>query len=672
MNPWQWYMIGLSGAVALSSFVVTASGALHPIWNLLIPVAIYLAYRRYRKQSIGTFAATVLGLGGFGIGAAAIVQLGLDGLVVAGAQTILILVLARLSSAETVDHDQQVLALTLLAVLTGTILNLGLSFGAVLILYAIFASWALLGRQMVRGLDNEGKRSMETIHLPTRHMVGVAFLALGLILGSSVLFVLFPRIGLNSFGINSGRAMGLPEAVSLDGGRLGLEADDIVAARILGLPPTVGSSGLYLRFEDYPLLTSSGFRTEPLSSYPAESEILRRRSTGEPFNYTVQLAAHGSIQLPALGLVRRARVLEGGTPNPSRVLRILGLSRVGLPIVNRLVTGAIRYNVNGTLSNPSQRSRAENFSEIPDDLRPFLKLPKGTRELAELMTLASPRRDVGDSATQLVEYFEAMFRSEFKYSLDIPVLPQDSLYEFLLRERQGHCEFFAAGLTLLLRINGIPARVVGGFAGGAWDESTSTLIFQGRHAHAWVEWWSPDAGWQLADGTPAGSEGVEVLSGFGLLRERLQRFWDDNVVDFGWQEQVEIARSASRQSKDLREAWKLSIADLNWRYALLALGGAAGMLLVAFVLRRWWLRRSWGLLEELEFSSGLNANPGETLKCYVDRVISLRALGPELGGELRRLETQYESFTFGGHPVWSDEEAQAWRQLCKELKRQRS
>ena len=28
-------------------------------------------------------------------------------------------------------------------------------------------------------------------------------------------------------------------------------------------------------------------------------------------------------------------------------------------------------------------------------------------------------------------------------------------------------------------------------------------------------------------------EGVEVLSGFGLLRERLQRFWDDNVVDFG-------------------------------------------------------------------------------------------------------------------------------------------
>ena len=115
------------------------------------------------------------------------------------------------------DHDQQVLALTLLAVLTGTVLNLGLSSDCPHSLRYFCELEALLGRQMVRSLDNEGRRSVETILLPTRHMVGVAFLAFGLILGSSVLFVLFPRIGLNSFGINSGRAMGLPEAVSMGG-----------------------------------------------------------------------------------------------------------------------------------------------------------------------------------------------------------------------------------------------------------------------------------------------------------------------------------------------------------------------------------------------------------------------------------------------------------------------
>ena len=52
---------------------------------------------------------------------------------------------------------------------------------------------------------------------------------------------------MNGFGINSGRTMGLPEEVSLDGGRLALEGNNIVAARVLGLSPESGSSGLYLR-----------------------------------------------------------------------------------------------------------------------------------------------------------------------------------------------------------------------------------------------------------------------------------------------------------------------------------------------------------------------------------------------------------------------------------------
>ena len=672
MNPWQWYMLGLGGAVVLSLFVVTASGALHPIWNLLLPVGLYLSVRRYHKRAIGGFSATLIGLGGFGVGAAALVQLGLDGLVAAGAQVILVLILTRLASAESVDHDQQVLALTLLAVLTATILNLGLSFGAVLILYAIFSSWALLGRQMVRGLSEGGEGLVDRIALPTRHMMGVALLAIGLILISSLLFVLFPRIGLNSFGINSGRMMGLPEEVTLDGGRLALEGDDIVAARLLGIPIEIGRLGLYLRFEDYPRLTSSGFKTEPLSSYPPESELLRRRSASKTLNYTVQLSPHGSVQLPALGLVRGARVLEGGTPNPSRVLRVLGLSRVGLPIVNRVVTGSIRYNINGMLSRPDERAPSAAITEVPEDLADYLVLPERALESSELVAFATPPELSGPLATAVVSYFETKLKTEFEYSLDIPSLPDDSLYQFLTRERQGHCEFFAAGLTLLLRMNGIPARVVGGFAGGVWDSTTSTLIFQGRHAHAWVEWWSPEHGWQLADGTPAGSESVEVLAGFALLRERVQRFWDDYVVDFGWQEQVQIARSAQRETRDLRDAWRFSLDALDWKTGLILLLSVMASGGLAFFARVRWTRRHWTPMEQLEHSAGLFAEPGETLKSYVERVISVGELDATLSEALISLERQYESFRFGGHPVWSESEMRAWRALCSQVQRQRS
>ena len=230
------------------------------------------------------------------------------------------------------------------------------------------------------------------------------------------------------------------------------------------------------------------------------------------------------------------------------------------------------------------------------------------------------------SSSSLVSYFETLLRRDFKYSLDIPELPEDSLYKFLIRERQGHCEFFAAGLTLLLRMNGIPARVVGGFAGGTWDASTSTLIFSGRHAHAWVEWWSPDLGWQLADGTPAGSQSVELLGGFSLLRERMQRFWDDYVVDFGWQEQVEIVRGAANESKDLREAFKFSFGELKWHHvglltlALLVLGG------IAFLTHLWWQRRKWSLGNNLNTVQVCYRCQGKLLRQYLERV--LREVAP--------------------------------------------
>ena len=342
---------------------------------------------------------------------------------------------------------------------------------------------------------------------------------------------------------------------------------------MLGLSPESGSSGLYLRFEDYPVLTSSGFRTEPLEAYPPDSEVLRRREAGK------YLSVYGTTCCTRQRPATRSRSCASspcfgrGTPNPSRVLRILGLSRVGLPIVNRVVTGSIRYTIDGSLGVPTKRPSTSTKGTVPDDLAPFLDLPSGAKDSSDLRRLAATDGLVDTSSSALVSHFETMLREEFKYSLDIPELPEDSLYKFLIRERQGHCEFFAAGLTLLLRMNGIPARVVGGFAGGTWDASTSTLIFSGRHAHAWVEWWSADLGWQLADGTPAGSQSVELLSGFELLRERMQRFWDDYVVDFGWQEQVEIVREAANESKDLREAFKFSFGQLKWHHVgLVAVG----------------------------------------------------------------------------------------------------
>src|SRR5205814_2284821 len=56
---------------------------------------------------------------------------------------------------------------------------------------------------------------------------------------------------------------------------------------------------------------------------------------------------------------------------------------------------------------------------------------------------------------------------EYSYTLDLrrqnPSL--DAAVDFLQNTKQGHCERYASALTLMLRSQGIPCRVVKGFRG---------------------------------------------------------------------------------------------------------------------------------------------------------------------------------------------------------------
>ena len=63
----------------------------------------------------------------------------------------------------------------------------------------------------------------------------------------------------------------------------------------------------------------------------------------------------------------------------------------------------------------------------------------------------------------------------------------DPVEDFLVNRKEGHCEYFASALALLLRSIDIPARMVNGFKGGDWNELTQTMNVRQKHAHSWVE-----------------------------------------------------------------------------------------------------------------------------------------------------------------------------------------
>jgi transglutaminase-like putative cysteine protease len=143
-----------------------------------------------------------------------------------------------------------------------------------------------------------------------------------------------------------------------------------------------------------------------------------------------------------------------------------------------------------------------------------------------------------EAARALSDYFHTS--GEFVYTLD-PQQRQpdlDPLEDFVSVNRAGHCEYFAGALVLMLRSQGIPARMVVGFKGGEWNELGQYYQVQQLHAHAWVEAYltesqvppqefageaPPEAAWLVLDPTEGTQEAgtASNVGVFGRLRQSI-------------------------------------------------------------------------------------------------------------------------------------------------------
>jgi transglutaminase-like putative cysteine protease len=139
------------------------------------------------------------------------------------------------------------------------------------------------------------------------------------------------------------------------------------------------------------------------------------------------------------------------------------------------------------------RAAGENY---PDWVRQrYLQLPRSLPrrviETAHTMTLgaASPF----DKAAAI----ETALRDTYTYSTHVAAVPPDRDWVdyFLFDSRQGYCDYFATTMAVMLRAEGVPARVASGFAPGDYDASTGISTVRENHAHSWVEAYFPVYGW---------------------------------------------------------------------------------------------------------------------------------------------------------------------------------
>jgi protein-glutamine gamma-glutamyltransferase len=103
----------------------------------------------------------------------------------------------------------------------------------------------------------------------------------------------------------------------------------------------------------------------------------------------------------------------------------------------------------------------------------------------------------------------------YHYTTDVGTPGIEPLLEFLFHTHRGYCQHFAGAAALLLRVAGVPSRVVVGFATGEQVDH-DTWAVRDEDAHAWIEVYFPGVGWVPFNPTPVAapadvSPGLDVL-----------------------------------------------------------------------------------------------------------------------------------------------------------------
>lgn len=125
--------------------------------------------------------------------------------------------------------------------------------------------------------------------------------------------------------------------------------------------------------------------------------------------------------------------------------------------------------------------------------------------------LRARNQDNKQFVNALMSYFTT---NRFVYTLTPPPMPLNPVDAFLFEHQAGFCAHYASALAYSLRLGGIPARLVTGYQGGEALKPKVLSVYQ-YDAHAWVEAWLDETGWQRLDPTALVSpDRVE----FGLAR----------------------------------------------------------------------------------------------------------------------------------------------------------
>ena len=711
----RYFEISLYLLLLISVLTLVSTGKLDLVTILLPPTALLVkGYRWWRSRGpeLSHRIATVLVAAYFlffpvdlwvvsrGLAANA-PNPALYGALLATIHLMLFAMIVRLYSATTTRDYLFLAMLAFTVMLAAAILTVDTTFLVFFLIFLVLCVSTFVGLEIRRGTEGAMSPPLETGTPAARRLhralsLTSSAVALGALVIGAAIFFLIPRFSagyLSAFNLQPSLMSGFSDNVELGQiGEIKKNTAVVMRVRVEGGPEPAER----VRWRGIALTTFDGKRwlTEAheatvvtpgadgwyvLGAAPPE---MRRHAV--PLRYAVLLEPMATDALFVAAQADRVRgrfstdAGPGGTGSRRTYLVMDKTNSLFNPFHNFVTLRYEGFSFVPAVPPGLLRAASAGYPEAIREV--YLQLPELDPRIAPFAKqVTSGAKTAYDKAAAI----ELYLRTHYGYTLELSGAPAaHPLANFLFDRRAGHCEYFAAAMTVMLRALHIPARYVNGFLPGEYNELGEDYIVRASDAHSWVEVYFPEYGWIPFDPTPPGAEKPKGLLGrLALYWDWFELQWNEWVINYDFAHQMTLALSLQRTSRDWTErgrayfrrihrktieqlkTWQARVADAP--YALpVALGILVGL---ALLLRGRALARRvailWGMriapdslltprlatfhyqqMLRLLARRGFNKQPEQTPREFA---ASLPAT--EIGGPVAQLTDLYQMARFGAH-----------------------
>lgn len=471
-------------------------------------------------------------------------------------------------------------------VLLGAGLSVSLSYFAALLAFILTATTAVIALEIAKtsrdvGIALKTPTEEPAAALPGRRVPSAAVLLVTAIAVLAVpTFFFLPRVGgagLGGMQRSLSTMTGFSDRMQL--GAIGrIQQNEAVVMRVRHENETQSKAELYFRgialevFDNRNWSASKAPAKQLLPNIDGRIELDQPQPNSRLARSTIYLEP---LDTPVLFAAPKA--VEIGT-TMRMIYRDISGDLSFLPMGER-----ISYTVTSDISSPVQRIRGLPDSSYDLESSKYLQLPNDIDvRIGELAAnVASDAKTRYDKAVAI----ENHLLNNYGYSLEMRAGGEQPVADFLFNVREGHCEYFASAMVVMLRSQGIAARVVTGFSGGDVNEKAGLRIVRQRNAHAWVEAYFPQAdAWVTFDPTPPSTDpgtAAGFMAEIGSYLEALDAIWIQYFVAFDEQEQQSMSSRLANKASSMSS----EISSLSYS--------------IESVLREWW----WAAKGKYELTS---------------------------------------------------------------------